>query len=253
MGSKNESGECCLRWNGHQSLLHGVCNSLLTSEKFADVTLYCEGMSLKCHKFILSACSPYFDQVFSETNIDHPIIILKDVSYWEMQSLLHFIYMGELTTDERRLSSLIELARSLHIRGIGDFGTQSEEENQKSIKKSLPKMKQESQQIQHGQDGPNTKEYVSNINSLSDHLVSLPSHPLLGETLSTSVDNSDYPLQETGGIIIDLESEIVLKDLTILICRSWISIRTWTNYRWKPKIRPTNHGTVFWIQLWILL
>ncbi len=120
MASKN-LGEYCLRWTDHDSLIQGVCQSLLASEKFADVTLFCEGKSLQCHKFILSACSTYFDRIFSESpSCPNPVIILRDVSHHQMQSLLYFIYCGEMTAEESELESLIELAQSLCIKGIGE-------------------------------------------------------------------------------------------------------------------------------------
>lgn len=53
-----------------------------------DVTLSCEGKSLRLHRAILSACSPYFENLFSETEHPHPIIILKDVKSEELQSLV---------------------------------------------------------------------------------------------------------------------------------------------------------------------
>jgi len=198
MDSSNGSGECCLRWNDHQTLLHGICNSLLTSEKFADVTLFCEGISLKCHKFLLSACSSYFEQIFSETKLDHPIIILRDVVYWEMQALLHFIYKGELTTDEKKLGRLIELARSLRIKGIGDFGSQQEQPARKTRKTPKKLMKIDSTQFKKEKSNQNM-EYLSSIHSLSEQMISLPpeSQQLLGESLSASIDTSSFNLPGT--------------------------------------------------------
>lgn len=199
MDSRSDRGECCLRWNDHQTLLHGICNSLLTSEKFADVTLFCEGISLKCHKFLLSACSSYFEQIFSETELDHPIIILRDVVCWEMQALLHFIYKGELTTDEKKLGRLIELARSLRIKGIGDFGSQQEESTRRPRKVSTKRMKVDPTQFQQEKPTQNI-EYINDINSLSERMVSLPpeSQQLLGESISASIDAADFNIPETG-------------------------------------------------------
>jgi len=198
MDTRNGSGECCLRWNDHQTLLHGVCDSLLTSEKFADVTLFCEGMSLKCHKFLLSACSSYFEQIFSETELDHPIIILKDVVYWEMQALLHFIYRGELTTDENKLGSLIELARSLHIKGIGDFDARAGESSRKSRKTQKKRVKMEHGHNREEKSPQSMEEYLNNINALSEPMLALSqeSQPTLGESLLTPADTSDYIIQE---------------------------------------------------------
>ena len=49
----------------------------LQTEAFCDVTIACDGASVKCHKMILSACSAYFQQLFMENTCDHPIVFLK--------------------------------------------------------------------------------------------------------------------------------------------------------------------------------
>lgn len=54
----------CLKWNNFHSNILNAFESLQSSEDLTDVTLTCEGISVKAHKFILSACSPYFRTVF---------------------------------------------------------------------------------------------------------------------------------------------------------------------------------------------
>lgn len=54
----------CLKWNNFQSSIIHAFESLQTTQDLADVTLTCEGINIKAHKIILSACSPYFRTVF---------------------------------------------------------------------------------------------------------------------------------------------------------------------------------------------
>ena len=69
-----------LRWNNYQANLAQVFDQLLQTESFVDVTLTTdEGQNLKCHKVVLSACSPYFQQLFMENPCQHPIVILRYV------------------------------------------------------------------------------------------------------------------------------------------------------------------------------
>lgn len=42
--------EVCLRWNSYHSNMQATFPSLLNNEQFVDVTLACEGHSIKCHK-----------------------------------------------------------------------------------------------------------------------------------------------------------------------------------------------------------
>ncbi|XP_063859194.1 broad-complex core protein-like [Scylla paramamosain] len=106
----------CLRWNNHQSNIISVFEQLLQSESFVDVTLAVEGMTLKAHKVVLSACSPYFQAVLASHPDKHPIVILKDVRYTDMRDLLDFMYRGEVSVDQDNLSGFLRVAESLRIK-----------------------------------------------------------------------------------------------------------------------------------------
>jgi len=53
----------CLRWNNYQSSITSAFENLRDDEAFVDVTLACEGRSIKAHRVVLSACSPYFREL----------------------------------------------------------------------------------------------------------------------------------------------------------------------------------------------
>ncbi|XP_014244214.1 protein tramtrack, alpha isoform isoform X3 [Cimex lectularius] len=108
----------CLRWNNHQSNLLSVFDQLLHDEAFVDVTLAVEGQFLRAHKMVLSACSPYFQALFVGHPDKHPIVILKDVPYSDMRSLLDFMYRGEVSVDQDRLTAFLKVAESLRIKGL---------------------------------------------------------------------------------------------------------------------------------------
>jgi Cys2His2 zinc finger developmental/cell cycle regulator len=48
----------------------------------------------------------------------HPIVILKDVPYCDMRSLLDFMYRGEVSVDQDRLTAFLKVAESLRIKGL---------------------------------------------------------------------------------------------------------------------------------------
>jgi len=60
-------------------LISGISNLFKCAfvQAFCDVTLACDGGSIKCHKMVLAASSPYFHKLFMETSCDHPIVFLK--------------------------------------------------------------------------------------------------------------------------------------------------------------------------------
>ncbi|KRG00062.1 uncharacterized protein Dwil_GK14172 [Drosophila willistoni] len=110
----------CLRWNNHPTNLTGVLTSLLQREALCDVTLACDGETVKAHQTILSACSPYFETIFLQNQHPHPIIYLKDVRYTEMRSLLDFMYKGEVNVGQSSLPMFLKTAESLQVRGLTD-------------------------------------------------------------------------------------------------------------------------------------
>ncbi|KAI8130548.1 Sex determination protein fruitless [Lucilia cuprina] len=110
----------CLRWNNHPTNLTGVLTSLLQREALCDVTLACEGETVKAHQAILSACSPYFETIFLQNQHPHPIIYLKDVRYSEIRSLLDFMYKGEVNVGQSSLPMFLKTAESLQVRGLTD-------------------------------------------------------------------------------------------------------------------------------------
>ncbi|CAK1553677.1 unnamed protein product [Leptosia nina] len=108
----------CLRWNNFQTNIVSALDSLKCSEDLVDVTLTCEGRNIKAHKVILSACSPYFRNVFKENPCQHPVIILKDVLADDILSLLSYMYQGEVFIEESKLSSFLHTAALLQIKGL---------------------------------------------------------------------------------------------------------------------------------------
>lgn len=69
-------------------------------------------------QMVLSACSPYFQQLFVNHPEKHPIVILRDVPFADMKSLLDFMYRGEVSVDQERLSAFLRVAESLRIKGL---------------------------------------------------------------------------------------------------------------------------------------
>ncbi|GBP14205.1 Broad-complex core protein isoform 6 [Eumeta japonica] len=108
----------CLRWNNFQTNIVTALDSLKCSEDLVDVTLTCEGKNIKAHKVILSACSPYFRNVFKENPCQHPVIILKDVQADDIVSLLSYMYQGEVFIEESKLSSFLHTAALLQVKGL---------------------------------------------------------------------------------------------------------------------------------------
>lgn len=107
-----------LRWNNHQSHILQSFDALLQQNSLVDVTLVCSDRSLRAHKVVLSACSPFFERVFNDTPCKHPVIVLKDFRGWLVQAIVDFMYRGEISVPQEKLNQLIQAGESLQIRGL---------------------------------------------------------------------------------------------------------------------------------------
>uniref|UniRef100_T1HIU4 Broad-complex n=1 Tax=Rhodnius prolixus TaxID=13249 RepID=T1HIU4_RHOPR len=108
----------CLRWNNYQSSITSAFENLRDDEDFVDVTLACDGKSLKAHRVVLSACSPYFRELLKSTPCKHPVIVLQDVMFEDLHALVEFIYHGEVNVRQRSLSSFLKTAEVLRVSGL---------------------------------------------------------------------------------------------------------------------------------------
>ncbi|KAG5327457.1 BAB2 protein, partial [Pseudoatta argentina] len=125
-----QSTEVCLRWNSYHSNMQNSFPSLLDAEQFVDVTLACEGRSLKCHKMILSSCSDYLADLLRENPCQHPIILMKDLKFWEVEALVKFMYRGEVNVAHDKLPQLLNAAEALQVKGLA--GPSPSSQNTKS-------------------------------------------------------------------------------------------------------------------------
>ncbi|KAF0295181.1 Protein bric-a-brac 2 [Amphibalanus amphitrite] len=122
----NSQQQYCLKWNNHQTNLQRVFARLLRNEIFTDVTLACEGHALQAHKLVLSACSSYFEHLFTMHPDKAPLVILKDIKYEDIKAIVEFMYQGEINISQEQLPSLIRTAETLKVKGLAEVSTGSE-------------------------------------------------------------------------------------------------------------------------------
>ncbi|KAG8232107.1 hypothetical protein J437_LFUL012305 [Ladona fulva] len=104
-----------VQWKHHQEGMLKFLEELRASETFVDVTLCCEGQKFKAHRVVLSACSPYLQQVLVENPADHATIILHEIGAEEMRCLLRFMYCGSANVPRRCLRAFLRAAHALKV------------------------------------------------------------------------------------------------------------------------------------------
>ncbi|XP_030385790.1 uncharacterized protein LOC115632693 [Scaptodrosophila lebanonensis] len=140
----------CLRWNNHQPNFISVCSSLLHNGTLVDVTLAAEGRQLQAHKIVLSACSSYFQALFTTNPCQHPIVILKDVQYDDLKTMVDFMYYGEVNVSQEQLPHILKTAEMLKIKGLAEMPT-----DPANLTKSDSKSSSEGTELVGGQSGAN--------------------------------------------------------------------------------------------------
>jgi len=152
------TGQYCLKWNNYQSSVTRAFKSLREEDDFVDVTLSAAGKNLRAHKVVLSACSPYFRDVLKDIGQwQHAVLVLKDVSWLDLQYILEFVYVGQVNVAQENLQTFLKTAELLKIRGLtedmggternitervvgGDTSTQSQEQDPRNLPPSLQQL-----------------------------------------------------------------------------------------------------------------
>ena len=108
-----------LQWDQFETNFRNTFAGLRGEEHFADVTLVSEdGQLVKAHKVLLSAASPLFDTILKSQDHPKPLIFLAEVKMDLLNSLLEFIYCGEVEVTGDDLDKFMALANKLKVKGL---------------------------------------------------------------------------------------------------------------------------------------
>ena len=105
-------------WTNHESDRTLSVKNMLENNTFVDVTLVCDDDQLEAHKVLLSAASPFFNQILQRNPHSHPLIYLRGSLKKDVSAILDFIYSGETKVPEVDLESFMSLAKDLQIKGL---------------------------------------------------------------------------------------------------------------------------------------
>ena len=114
-----ETEKFCLKWNDFEANVSHAFRDIRDAKDFLDVTLVSEeDEQLQAHKVILSACSPFFRKILQRNPHQHPLLYLKGVKFADLQSVLNFMYYGEVNVAQDELNSFLAVAEELKIKGL---------------------------------------------------------------------------------------------------------------------------------------
>ncbi|XP_056634652.1 longitudinals lacking protein, isoforms H/M/V-like [Diorhabda sublineata] len=207
----------CLKWNKFESNILSAFESLQSTEDLVDVTLTCEGINIKAHKFILSACSPYFRTIFKENPCPHPIVILKDVCHSDLVAIINFMYHGEVTVTEEQLASFLNTAMLLQVSGLMNNDDAQHKKQQLPVKKPKNTETRESPPKKSKLSSPKLKKAVQGSAPADEALIDIKnsSSPSKSEVvelgkIKTEEDMSilnEYDISENVEVLVDDKNE----------------------------------------------
>ena len=108
----------CLQWNDFQNIVKASFAELRNDTDFTDVTLACEDQSIKAHKVVLSACSPFFKKLLKMNPHPQPFIYMRGLKSSNLTAIVDFIYLGEANVFQDQLGSFLALAEELQLKGL---------------------------------------------------------------------------------------------------------------------------------------
>ena len=197
----------CLKWNDFETNVSSAFKDLREEKDFFDVTLACEDSQIEAHKVILAACSPFFKKILKQNPHQHPLLYMKGVKYNVMESVLKFMYMGEVNIAQEDLNKFLAIAEELHVKGL----TQGEEGQSQKPKSTFPSKiqpeKKESfssnhsqtrrvQPITHPEPGDPNDDDIEEI----VHVKPEPSVP--NTQVQQNVENVDYNYSTDGAVAV---------------------------------------------------
>jgi len=134
----------CLQWNEFESNIRVAFGELRDDKDFFDVTLACDDEQIQAHKVILSACSPFFKNILRRNPHQHPLLYMRNIKFSDLQSVLNFMYHGEVNVAQEELNSFLAVAEDLRVKGLTQNSQNSSASNYEQSSKLNRSQEQQS-------------------------------------------------------------------------------------------------------------
>merc|ERR1712243_23074 len=109
----------CLSWN---SFLDNSTKSLIelrNTQNFVDVTLVGDdGLHIMAHKVVLSSSSDFFKENLLKVDHPHPMIFLAGFDSKVINSIMDYIYNGQVQLFQNEIDLFLDSAQKLKIEGL---------------------------------------------------------------------------------------------------------------------------------------
>ena len=154
-----------LKWNDYISNVTKKFSSLRNEDDFYDVTLVSsDKRQVSAHKVVLSSCSDYFKTVLKNNNkTSNTILCLENIYFEELNQMLDYVYNGEVSIDEDKLTRFLTIAQRFQLEGLLSVSDGSEE---------YQREQEESTYVSEVNQQQNETHFLSKIEDVEDKLKS---------------------------------------------------------------------------------
>ena len=119
-----------LSWRTFSSHLAEVSRELYQEKYFSDVTLLSEDLiAVEAHRMVLSAASPVLRNVLRINPTVRTQLFLKGIKHQQLDSVLKFIYHGEVQVPSAEINNFLKAGRELEITELSNIINKQEEYN----------------------------------------------------------------------------------------------------------------------------
>jgi len=170
------SEKFCLRWNDFESNISQSFSEIREEKDFFDVTLACDDDQIQAHKVIISACSAFFRKVLKKNPHQSPLLYLKGVRFNDLQSIMQFMYHGEVNVAQEDLNSFLAVAEDLQIKGLTQNHSKTSTSSSSVKQTPVPQKDPLPSRVRPVQSQDEVQEVVAIKAEPKDALVSTPTY-----------------------------------------------------------------------------
>lgn len=91
-------------------------NEFYKTGRFTDATVVCENQKIECHRLVLSMFSAHFEEMFRECCMDHSVVAIEGLKFWQVKALIDYMYTSRVSVDESDWCLLMEAVDKLQFR-----------------------------------------------------------------------------------------------------------------------------------------
>ena len=194
-----------LRWNDFESNASKTFRNLRKEEHFFDVTLISDDEHIvSAHKLVLAASSDFFKNILKKSTHSNPMIYLPGVQSMDLDSIISYVYYGEVQLHQDSLDNFLDVAQKLRIQGLTEG---QKNENQDLEEKLIGEVEMAY---------PTNERNDSNIILKNEDIESRGRTKYDDYDKTVSFANQDYSQQELTKAVDDL----ILREGGMSVCQS---------------------------------